>query len=83
MWHLPAYYELRQDPRAYSIFAQILKDPKLTVSLDRVSFKTPAWVEVEKDGKVEVSSFRSVRKWSKVLISEILRNWTFRNTNAV
>jgi hypothetical protein len=57
LWHLPAYYELRQDPRAYSIFSQILKEPRLTVSLDRVSFKTPAWAEVEKDGKVEKLDF--------------------------
>jgi hypothetical protein len=56
LWHLPAYYELRQDPRIYSVFAQILNDPKLTVSLDRVSLKPPAYVEIEENGQKKVRS---------------------------
>ena len=47
LWHLPAYYELRTDPKLYSLFAQVLRDTQLTVSLDRVSMKPPAWIEKE------------------------------------
>jgi hypothetical protein len=54
LWHLPAYYEMRQDPRLYSVFAQILRDPKLTVSLDRVSIKIPAWIEIEENNQLKV-----------------------------
>jgi hypothetical protein len=54
LWHLPAYYEMRQDPRLYSVFAQILRDPKLTVSLDRVSMKIPAWIEIEENNQLKV-----------------------------
>jgi hypothetical protein len=35
------YYEIRQNPKLYSIFAQLLRNPKLTVSLDRVCMKPP------------------------------------------
>lgn len=30
IWHAPAYYKLRQVPALYSIFAQLLREPKLT-----------------------------------------------------
>jgi hypothetical protein len=57
LWHLPAYYEMRQDPRLYSVFAQILRDPKLTVSLDRVSMKIPAWIEIEENNQLKKVDF--------------------------
>jgi hypothetical protein len=57
LWHLPAYYEMRTDPKLYSLFAQVLRDPKLTVSLDRVSMKPPAWIEKEVDGQVTKLTF--------------------------
>lgn len=47
-WHSPTYYTLRQDPRLYSIFAQILNEPHLTVSLDRVCLNPPTRVLDEK-----------------------------------
>ena len=48
---------MRQDPRLYSVFAQILRDPKLTVSLDRVSMKIPAWIEIEKNNQIKVRPY--------------------------
>lgn len=56
LWHLPAYYEIRSDRRLYSIFAQLLRDPKLTVSLDRVCIKTPAWIEAEDKSIIDMSN---------------------------
>lgn len=46
IWHTPAYYEIRQLPALYSIFAQLLREPKLTVSLDRVCMKPPAFIDI-------------------------------------
>jgi hypothetical protein len=44
IWHNPTYYAMRQDPRLYSIFAQVLNEPHLTVSLDRVCLNAPTIV---------------------------------------
>lgn len=41
MWHSDAYYKIRQLPQLYSIFAQLLREPKLIVSIDRANFKPP------------------------------------------
>jgi hypothetical protein len=41
IWHLPSLYVLRQHPRLYAIFAQILKTPNLAVSIDRICMKPP------------------------------------------
>lgn len=41
LWHSKGYYKIRQLPQLYSIFAQLLREPKLTVSLDRANFKPP------------------------------------------
>eukprot|EP01119_Soliformovum_irregulare_P009017 TRINITY_DN22125_c0_g1_i1.p1 TRINITY_DN22125_c0_g1~~TRINITY_DN22125_c0_g1_i1.p1 ORF type:complete len:370 (-),score=69.84 TRINITY_DN22125_c0_g1_i1:14-1123(-) len=41
LWHLPTLYTLRQDPKIYSVFAQLLKTHKLVASIDRVSIKSP------------------------------------------
>eukprot|EP01113_Clastostelium_recurvatum_P034470 TRINITY_DN4679_c0_g1_i1.p1 TRINITY_DN4679_c0_g1~~TRINITY_DN4679_c0_g1_i1.p1 ORF type:complete len:434 (-),score=106.06 TRINITY_DN4679_c0_g1_i1:99-1400(-) len=46
VWHTPAYYAIRQDPRLYSVFAQLLKEPRLTLGLDRMSIKPPAYVDI-------------------------------------
>lgn len=42
IWHTKTYNELRQNPRLYSVFAQLLKTHALTVSVDRINIKTPA-----------------------------------------
>jgi hypothetical protein len=44
IWHNPTYYAMRQDPRLYSIFAQVLNEPHLTVSIDRVCLNAPTVV---------------------------------------
>jgi len=41
LWHIPSFYQLRQHPKVYSLFAQLLKTHKLCVSIDRVSMKHP------------------------------------------
>jgi len=41
IWHLSSFYQLRQHPKVYSLFAQLLKTYKLCVSIDRVSMKHP------------------------------------------
>ncbi|KAL6075091.1 PhytanoylCoA dioxygenase (PhyH) superfamily protein [Balamuthia mandrillaris] len=55
-WHNPAYYSIRQHPVLYSVFAQLLNEHDLTVSLDRASLKPPAYVvkevvETQPDGR--------------------------------
>jgi len=42
IWHASTLYVLRQHPKLYSVFCQLLKTHKLCVSLDRVSIKHPA-----------------------------------------
>lgn len=49
IWHNPAYYEIRQNPKLYSIFAQLLREPNLVVSLDRICLKPPSWIEIEEN----------------------------------
>ena len=51
IWHTATYYAMREDPRFYSIFAQLTRQPRLLVSLDRVCWKTPRYVSVIKDGE--------------------------------
>eukprot|EP01125_Pyxidicula_operculata_P007257 TRINITY_DN2471_c0_g1_i1.p1 TRINITY_DN2471_c0_g1~~TRINITY_DN2471_c0_g1_i1.p1 ORF type:complete len:408 (-),score=96.85 TRINITY_DN2471_c0_g1_i1:19-1242(-) len=64
IWHNPTYYKIRQDPKLYSIFAQLLKNPKLTCSLDRVCMKPPKWIEKEVvDGKIERIEFTQPSKF--------------------
>eukprot|EP01120_Amphizonella_sp_Union-15-10_P006976 TRINITY_DN2308_c0_g1_i1.p1 TRINITY_DN2308_c0_g1~~TRINITY_DN2308_c0_g1_i1.p1 ORF type:complete len:341 (+),score=64.33 TRINITY_DN2308_c0_g1_i1:55-1077(+) len=54
VWHNPTYYKIRTDPKLYSIFAQLLRTHKLTVSLDRVCLKPPFYYETPgKEGRRE------------------------------
>jgi len=41
LWNLQSLYELRQHPKIYSVFAQLLKTHRLLASVDRVSMKPP------------------------------------------
>jgi hypothetical protein len=52
IWHGPVYYELRQNPLIYSIFAQLLKNPYLTAAVDRANLNPPAYVEDPTTGKI-------------------------------
>jgi hypothetical protein len=52
IWHAPTYYTLREHPLLYSIFAQLLHEPELTVSLDRVCLGAPSIVRDPQTGDV-------------------------------
>lgn len=54
LWHVPTYYEIRQDPKIYSIYAQLYRNHDLTICLDRVSMKPPAFVQVGKDASEKI-----------------------------
>jgi len=41
LWNLLSVYELRQNPKIYSVFSQLLKTHKLCASVDRVGMKPP------------------------------------------
>lgn len=60
IWHNPTYYAMRQDPRLYSIFAQVLNEPHLTVSIDRVCLNAPT-VVFDSEGKM-IADFPERRK---------------------
>jgi hypothetical protein len=45
IWHTKTYNQLRQNPLLYSVFAQLLKTPNLTVSVDRLNLKAPCLSE--------------------------------------
>lgn len=51
VWHCPTFYEMRQDPRLYSIFAQLLRRHDIICSIDRVSVKPPYYLDIEVNGK--------------------------------
>ena len=53
LWHSPSYHKIRTNKKLYSIFAQVLKEPKLTVSIDRVNSKPPYYV-VKDDQKIKI-----------------------------
>jgi len=57
VWHCPTFYEFRQDPRLYSVFAQLLRRHDIICSIDRVSVKPPFYVDVEVKGKIVRKNF--------------------------
>ena len=40
IWHTPTYYQLRTNEKLYSVFAQLLREHDLTVSIDRCAKTT-------------------------------------------
>lgn len=60
LWHSNGYYKIRQLPQLYSIFSQLLRERKLTVSLDRANFKPPHDVETN---NTELSIHTDLNPW--------------------
>jgi len=59
VWHNPTYYQLRQNPKLYSIFAQLLHTHRITVSLDRICLKPPYFIEKTEGQRIEFPQYHS------------------------
>jgi hypothetical protein len=50
MYQHPAFWDIRQDEIVYAIFATLLNEKKLWVTMDRASFRPPCRYDLEKYG---------------------------------
>jgi len=81
IWNTPTYNEIRQNPMLYSIWAQLLKNPKLTIGMDRVCMKPPAWIETKhlsEDNKEVV--IKKEWKQTEFLIHNDMNLWDLSQT---
>jgi len=87
IWHSKLYYQIRQHPQLYSIFAQLLKEPHLTVSLDRVSIKPPGFIYLDEDDNIieNPSPEQKVRKYQfpqqDFAVHNDMNLWNLQETN--